>query len=159
MLRCLCSFFLEIFSQVKIRVLEAGSNLKDGDKKIYSKENGNISLTYVVETPSSPPTKKSKMQISVENDDKSFSRLCTINFINDGKPNTTCDYYTETTGELIKSYKDRVEFVYKSHSNIYFKLKQLKASDFGKKYKYNYDYDQFNKQDISVQLVKAGTFM
>ena len=52
------SFFLETFSQVKIRVLEAGSNLKDGDKKIYSKENGNISLTYVVETPSSPPTKK-----------------------------------------------------------------------------------------------------
>ena len=128
--------------------------LREDSKKIYSKENGNISLTYAVEM---TPTINSKLQISVENNEKGFSRLCAINFANNG--NTTCDYDSETIGELIKSYKDRVEFVYESNSNIYFRLEQLKASDFGRKYKYDYDYDQFSIQDVSVRLVKAARFI
>ena len=127
--------------------------LKDEDKKIYSIENGNISLTYAVEK---TPTTNSKMQISVKNNDKGFSRLCAINFTDE---NTTCDYYSETISELIKSYKDRVEFVHKSNSNIYFRLKQLKTSDFGREYKYDYEYDQFNRQDVQVRLVRAGRFI
>ena len=130
--------------------------LRDKDEKIYSKENGNISLTYAVEK---TPKTNSAMEISFENNEKGFSRLCAIYFINDGKPNTTCDYDSETIGELIKSYKDRVEFVYESNSNIYFRLEQLKASDFGRKYKYDYNYDQFNRRDVSVRLVKAGRFI
>ena len=128
--------------------------LRDAGKNIYSKENGNILLTYTVEK---TPTNNSKMQISVENNEEGFSRLCAINFRNNG--NTTCDYDSKTVGELIKSYKDRVEFVYESNSNIYFRLQLLKALDFGRKYKYDYEYDQFNRQDVSVELVKAGRFI
>ena len=123
----------------------------EGKKIIYSKENGNISLTYTVEI---TPTINSIMQISVENNENGFSRLCEINFLNNG--NTTCDYDTETIGELIKSYKDRVEFVYKANDNIYFRLKQLKRSDFGRRYKYEYQYAIFDRPDVSVRLVEAG---
>ena len=130
---------------MKIRAFKAEPSLKDGDK-IYSKENKHISLTYAVEMPSSYAMIGSKIQINVENDKKSFSPLCRIIFT-DGIANTTCDYDTEAQSELIESYKDRVEFVYKSNGNIYFKLKQLKAS-----YKYDYEYDQFNRQDVSVNL-------
>ena len=143
--------FIETFCQIKISV-KGEPKLKDEGKRIYSKENGNISLTYAVEK--TPINNNSKMQISVENNENGFSRLCTIHFPNNG--NTTCDYDIGTISELIKSYKDRVEFLYKSNDNIYFGLKQLKPSDFGKKYKYDYKYDLFNRQDVSVELVEAG---
>ena len=37
-------------------------------------------------------------------------------------------------------------------------MKQLKVSDFCRTYIYDYDHDQFNRQDIRVELMKAGTF-